>query len=211
MLLARRLRLPTSALLLVGIAAAILVPSCSDPVHDQEVAALGPENPKIPQGQYHRAGQPCTYCHGPEGPAQTQFVLAGTVFWQPLEQPGGQNQGAIGANAAVVSVVDDLGAKIQITTNCVGNFWVTPAAGFNPAFPLLVSAFPLGSSSGETMFTQISRASSCGECHSDPPNDDAVGHVYLTTGAIPAGEQLNAQGPCPVDPNLADFDTPGAP
>ncbi len=200
---ARGLRfLPVSGLLVAGIATAVVVPSCSDPVHDQEVAALGPENPKIPQGQYHRAGQPCTYCHGPEGPAQTQFALAGTIFWQPFEQPSGK-QGELGANAAVVSVVDDLGATILIQTNCVGNFWITPGAGsFNPQFPILVSVFPPGSQSPQVMFTEIGRASSCGECHADPPNYNAVGHVYLTQGDIPAG-QNNVS--CPVDPNLADF------
>ncbi len=48
--------------------------SCSDPVHDSEVAALGGET-DIPQGEYHRAGQPCGVCHGQEGPAYARFVV----------------------------------------------------------------------------------------------------------------------------------------
>jgi mono/diheme cytochrome c family protein len=196
------LRLPAWTLAFAAIAGAILIPSCSDPVHDQEVAALGPENPKIPQGQYHRAGQPCTVCHGPEGPAQTQFALAGTVFWQPYGS--GTNQGSVGANGAAIGIVDDLGKTTLITSNCVGNFWVTSAA-FSPAFPLLAEEYPPGSTTGIPMPTEIGRAGSCGECHSDPPNYDAAGHIYLTTGELPEGVQTGAQGSCPVDPNLADY------
>jgi hypothetical protein len=181
--------------------AALLAPSCQDPVHDQQVTALGPENPQVPRGQYHRAGQPCTVCHGPEGPAQTQFSVAGTIFWQPYLQANGQNQGELGANNATVSLIDDLGSTIEVTTNCVGNFWVTPGA-YNPAFPILVKVFAEGQKFAQPMFTQISRAGSCGQCHSDPPNYNAVGHVYLTTGAVPAAEQNVS---CPVDPNLANL------
>ncbi len=137
--------LSSSFSLLLGVttavaAAAVVAPSCQDPVHDQEVAALGPENPQIPRRQYHRAGQPCTVCHGPEGPAQTEFSIAGTIFWQPFEQASGANQGELGANNATISLIDDLGVPIQVSSNCVGNFWVTPAA-YKPAFPVLVKIF----------------------------------------------------------------------
>jgi hypothetical protein len=74
-----RLRIPL--LLAASMVVAAAISSCADPVHDALVASLGPENPAVPQGQYHRAGQPCTACHGPEGPAKTQFSLAGTIFW----------------------------------------------------------------------------------------------------------------------------------
>ena len=39
----------TSCLLIAAMATAIVAPSCSDPVHDQEVQALGPEDPSIPK------------------------------------------------------------------------------------------------------------------------------------------------------------------
>ncbi len=152
---ARNLTLPASGLLVAAIATAVVVPSCSDPVHDQEVQALGPENPQIPPGEYHRAGQPCTVCHGPEGPAETQFAIAGTIFWNPY------SLGSTGYNNAYIAMVDSNGQQSPpIYTNCVGNFWATPAA-FNPAFPILVNVYPSGATSTSdvvTMFTQISRA-----------------------------------------------------
>jgi hypothetical protein len=203
---ARSLRCSAPLSLLLGaLAVSVVAPSCQDPVHDQEVAALGPENPQVPRGQYHRAGQPCTVCHGPEGPAQTQFSIAGTIFWEPFVQASGTNQGELGANNATVSLIDDLGATIQVSSNCVGNFWVTPAV-YNPAFPVLAKIFAEGTTYSGDMFTQISRAGSCAECHSDPPSYNAVGHIYLTTGPVPATEQNIT---CPADPNLADFATGG--
>jgi mono/diheme cytochrome c family protein len=197
---ARRL----SGLLVAAIATAVVAPSCSDPVHDQEVQALGPEDPSIPKGEYHRAGQPCTVCHGPEGPAQTTFSIAGTIFWNPLEGAG--NTGAFGVNSATVSLVDATGSQVQISTNCVGNFWITPAA-YNPNFPVLVAVGAAGAAGG-SMFTPIGRAGSCATCHSDPPNYDAVGHVYVSTTPVPASLQ---NGNCPVDPNLEDEGTGGLP
>jgi hypothetical protein len=44
----------------------VSVASCdTDPVHQAEVDALGGEVQGVSQGEYHRAGQPCTVCHGP--------------------------------------------------------------------------------------------------------------------------------------------------
>jgi len=192
----RPLRVPFSGLLLAGIAAAVVVPSCSDPVHDQEVAALGPEDPSIPKGEYHRAGQPCTVCHGPEGPAQTTFSVAGTIFWNPYEGTTGAT-GVTGANGAIVSLVDSYGSQYQIQANCVGNFWVSPAL-YNPSFPML-AAIGIQGETNTSMFTQISRSGSC-----------AVGHVYLTTTNEPAAA-VSEDGNCPVDPNLADEGSPGVP
>jgi hypothetical protein len=202
-------RLPTSALLVATTAALVVAPSCTDPVHDQEVQALGPENPEIPKGQYHRAGQPCTVCHGPEGPAQTQFSIAGTVFGNPFVAQGTGPSGSVGYSNAYISIVDDNGQIAPpIYSNCVGNFWATPAA-FNPAFPILVSVYANGATTNpQVMFTQIGRAGSCSTCHSDPPNYNAVGHIYLDAVGPQAytGDQT-----CPADPNLADFQTGGIP
>jgi len=171
-------------------------------VHDSAVSALGPEAANIPQGQYHRAGQPCVVCHGSEGPANTQFSIAGTVFFGPATTAS-----PIGVGNVTVQLEDDAQSKFSVTTNCVGNFWITPAA-YNPNFPMLAAVGYAGQPN-QSMFTQISRAGSCASCHSDPPNYDAVGHVYITTGTpVPAALQ---NGNCPVDPNLEDRGTGGLP
>ena len=194
------LRIPL--LLGASIVVAAVASSCADPVHDALVSSLGPENPSIPQGEYHRAGQPCTACHGPEGPAKTQFSLAGTIFWSGGADP---NAGSvIGANGATVSVVDSLGTQTQIQTNCVGNFFVEQGnQGF--AFPILAAVFA-GPDNQYTarMVTQIGRASSCADCHTDPINYASPGHVYLTANAPPAN-LVSQNSSCPVDPNLATY------
>jgi hypothetical protein len=159
----------------------------SDPVHDAEVTALGGEVDGIPVGQYHRAGQPCTVCHGPQGPASTQFSLAGTVF----NAPGS----LVGIDKAQVLLIDASGSSptSSIETNCVGNFFVSPDL-WTPAFPVLVG---LQSGTVKTqMTTQISRATSCAECHADPPGLSAVGHVYLQVAVNP-----DEEAKCPVSPN----------
>ncbi len=48
-----------------------------DPVHDEEVAALGPEPGGGAPGPEHRPGQPCLVCHGGSGPASEgeQFAV----------------------------------------------------------------------------------------------------------------------------------------
>ena len=201
------MRRGSSLLLSAAIAAAAMAPSCSDPVHDDEVNALGPEYPGIPPGEYHRAGQPCTVCHGPEGPAKTVFSVAGTIFWQPYVTANGKNESSIGANNVTVSLIDDNGVPVQVVTNCVGNFWISPG-DYNPAFPMLAAVFGDDSTQESMGEAQIGRTGSCATCHADPPNYNALGHVYVTPGAIPAGE---TNVTCPADPNLADEGSAGLP
>ena len=195
-----RLGLRFGGLLAAALCVAAGISSCADPVHDQQVAALGPEIAGIPQGEFHRAGQPCTVCHGPEGPAKNEFSLAGTIFWA-----GGVGQytnNAIGVNQASVSVEDSLGVPTTIATNCVGNFYV-PKAQQGFAFPILVSVYA-GPNNEFTakMTTQISRATSCGTCHTDPVNYNAVGHIFASGGAPPTA-LVAANNACPVNPDLA--------
>ena len=67
---------PLLALALIGMA------GC-DPVHDDAIAALGPETPGVRRGPLHRPGQPCLLCHdGALGDPQ-EFAVAGTVFQRP--------------------------------------------------------------------------------------------------------------------------------
>jgi hypothetical protein len=166
---------------------ATLLSCAEDPVHDAEVTALGDEIPGIPPGPFHRAGQPCTVCHGGEGPASTQFSMAGTVFDSKFS--------LVGVDHAQILFVDSTGSSptAPVFTNCVGNFFVTPDM-WNPAFPVLV-----GIQSGQTktqMLTQISRASSCAECHTDPQSTQGAGHVFIDVSPNPDEARR-----CPVNPN----------
>jgi hypothetical protein len=180
----------TGLLALVG--AAALFGACADPVHDQQVTALGPEVSGVPQGEFHRAGQPCAVCHGVEGPAKTRFSIAGTVFWGP-------NQ-TVGAEGVTIDMIDSLGSSPPsgtVVTNCVGNFFVTPDV-WDPAFPIFVQV-----QSGTTtskMHSQISREPSCGNCHKDPVNFDTPGHIHALS-TDPANPFIDQN--CPVNPTIA--------
>ena len=190
-----------SVFLVAALAMATVVPSCTDPVHDQEVQALGAELAGIPASEYHRAGQPCTVCHGPEGPAQTTFSVAGTIFWQPyVNAQNSKYQSSIGANNVTVSLVDDSGRQKQVVTNCVGNFWITPS-DYPAAFPLEVNVYGPDNNSNSMGINLIGRSGSCATCHADPTNYNALGHVYLTAANPVPPDQSNIS--CPVNPNLA--------
>ena len=183
----RSLSVSLSLALALGVAGA----SCAtDPVHQAEVDALGGEVQGVPQGEYHRAGQPCTVCHGPDGPATTQFTMAGTIFHGPVKSTAPFT--AIGVDNAQVSLVDSLNSTYTTFTDCVGNFYVT-AAQWNPAFPVLVEVSSNGVT--QTMQSHIGRETSCASCHADPPYYDSPGHIYLAQtddGYTPPA--------CPVSP-----------
>jgi hypothetical protein len=162
---------------------------------------LGNEAAGVPQGQYHRAGQPCTVCHGPQGPANTQFSIAGTVF------AGVGN--TIGVDQAQILVVDALGSSPPpgaLVSNCVGNFFITPDV-WNPAFPVKVGISSGGV--GAQMVGHIGREPSCANCHQDPPGGtgpslNSPGHVYVTVTPNPNDPN------CPVS-NVAGTGNPIGP
>jgi hypothetical protein len=163
----------------------VLAGACAlDPIHQSEVDALGGETPGVPQGPFHRAGQPCTVCHGPEGPASQRFSLAGTVF-------AGLDR-TVGVDQAEILMVDALGSSPppgSVITNCVGNFFVPPEV-WTPAYPIRVAVST--ASGGAEMIAHIGRDGSCASCHADPAGLASPGHVYVATSATPEG--------CPVNP-----------
>jgi hypothetical protein len=164
----------------VGAAVAALMlgaASCYDPVHDQEVAALGGEAPGVSPGPLHRPGQPCNVCHGGIGPASTRFSVAGTVFLYA--------SGSAPAVGAQVQLEDVTGSAWHSTTNSAGNFYVLQS-DWAPTYPMTVPA--LVSSSGSTtqsMSTLDNREGSCAACHTMAPGTDSAGQVYLNTGSAP--------------------------
>jgi hypothetical protein len=162
------------ALVCASLALLGVVEGCGgDPVHDNGVTALGPEDPAVPAGPTHRPGQPCLVCHGGSGPASTQFSVGGTVYNDPGKVP------ASGATVTLIDATPDAGS-VSATTNSAGNFWV-PQSQWAPTFPVHVLGVGYGSDT-YTMTTHIGRDGSCARCHYDLPGGGAggaaVGHIY---------------------------------
>jgi len=177
---------------LVGGAALLLGPSCTDPVLDETIDAQGNETEGIEQGPYHRAGQRCVACHQQGGTASgSPFTLAGTIFAQPQRQ--------VGVDGAEIRLTDADGTKYIAKTNCVGNFFIRPGE-WDPKFPVLVAVFKSGTQ--RSMQSPIGREADCAGCHTIdlPPKDPLtqMPHVYLFGGDEPA--RPNGDPSCPVDP-----------
>jgi hypothetical protein len=141
---------------------------CNDPTHDEQVAALGPENPNVPRGPLHRPGQPCLVCHGGIGPASAHFSVGGTVY--------ATRTGTAPAVDATVTVEDINGSVATAQTNQVGNFYIE-ASQWSPTYPTQPQV-ALGNT-GAVMTTHVGRDGSCATCHSDPIGPTSAGHVYI--------------------------------
>jgi hypothetical protein len=144
-----------------------LLVGCGDPVHDDAVAALGPEAPGVEKGPLHRPGQPCVLCHSEAGGKQP-FLLAGTVYVSADSRTP--------IDGVQVQVIDSLNHQFVTTTNCAGNFIVKPQ-DFTSDAPLWVSL--RRDEVLRVMNTAIFREGSCAGCHFDPQGPASAGHVYL--------------------------------
>jgi hypothetical protein len=152
----------------IGVCAMAL--SCGDPLHDQIVQSLGPENPGVAPGPEHRPGQPCLVCHGGMGPASVQFNLGGTVYMTE-----GRSEPAI---QALVQIEDIDGHITQVPTNSAGNFFVAPSqAQFH--YPIQMHVTSSDGRQIEQMFSVSNRAGSCADCHVNPPGPLSPGVVFL--------------------------------
>ena len=146
--------------------------SCNlDPVHRAGVNNLGDEQPALypPESQYHRPGEPCALCHSAAGPADTQFVLAGTIFWGPDRYDRRVDK-------AYVRIGGPEKTTKCFVTNCNGNFFVRSEDYKNLKFPLLVSVERVNNPGGpgpddeksirvRRMSSHIGREPSCATCH----------------------------------------------
>ncbi len=150
----------------VFVAIAFAIASC-DPVHQEAVDDLGPEQAGVPKGPTHRPGQPCLVCHGGSGPGSPTFSVAGTVFRTKAERTG--------AAGVLVILADADGVTKAFRTNEVGTFYVQDSQ-WAPRFPL--RAVVRNGTTDLEMKTLINGDGSCGSCHRDPAAPDAVGHVY---------------------------------
>jgi hypothetical protein len=151
--------------------ASLLVASCADPVQDAAVDALGPETPGVPVGPLHRPGQPCLTCHGGEGPAESTFSFAGTVFTKP--------EGEVPVPRALVQIVGSDQRGETLETNCAGNFFVRESR-FTATFP--ASVVVTGGTS-LPMRSLLRGTGSCNDCHGAPPGRDSPGFVWIAPRA----------------------------
>lgn len=146
--------------------------SCESPVDDDLIESLGPEVEGVEEGEFHRYGQPCLACHGGygEGP---EFSIAGTVFVTPA--------GVAPAQGARVTISDAIGQKIELVSNCAGNFYVE-REDFDPVFPLRAEVVCVerdGTERRNVMGTRIHREGGCAGCHErGPATESSPGQVY---------------------------------
>ncbi len=143
---------------------------------------LGPDTGGHQTGPLHRAGFPCTDCHGPlwwqDHPT---FELAGTVYQSPTDDAG--------QRGAHVIIQDANGQTVTAVTNSVGNFFVVTSGGnfrgssegslVVPAgfkFPLRVSVKT--GSVEQKMRSLIWRETSCANCHAKKLGAGSNGRVF---------------------------------
>ncbi|MFO0736990.1 MAG: hypothetical protein U0270_13975 [Labilithrix sp.] len=188
-----------------GIVALVAVGnSCNlDPVHKNNVKALGEEKPDDypPESEFHRPGEPCALCHSTRGPADSEFVLAGTVFWGP-------DNYSRRVDKAYVRIVDGIKARRCFVTNCNGNFFVTRADFPEITFPILVSVertVDPGTKEDpltiRRMASHIGREPSCATCHIQGLRDyGSPGQIHLYNTENEAKEKSNGKiVECPPD------------
>lgn len=146
--------------------------SCNlDPVHRAGVNNLGGEQADLypPETEFHRPGEPCALCHSTAGPADSVFVLAGTIFWGPDNYQRRVDQ-------AYVRIGGPDSTTKCFVTNCNGNFFVKSEDYPNLKFPLLISVERVNNPGGpgpndeksikiRRMTSHIGREASCGTCH----------------------------------------------
>jgi hypothetical protein len=152
---------------------------CGDPVRENSIDALGGERPGVPKGPLHRPGEPCVLCHGGNGPGESTFAFAGTVY---------QTEGAPTPLAdAIVRLIDSTGKKYETGTNCAGNFFVLED-DYAPTFPVWAKVI-FGTSGGKpvphTMGSPIYREKSCAKCHTERAGPESVGPVYFAPKGVP--------------------------
>jgi hypothetical protein len=158
--------------LTLGLLLGLAVAACdANPVHDNEVSALGAEAPSVAPGPTHRPGQPCLVCHGGSGPASSVFSVGGTIFESKTGTP------PVPLSGGTVNLLDTNSSAATATTNTAGNFYLL-ASAWAPTFPVHVESVAYGGASA-SMTTHIGRDGSCASCHYDPPDNETPGHVYV--------------------------------
>jgi len=203
-----RLFVAASVLAVAGIGS-----SCNfNPVHRAGVNNLGPERDDLypVESEFHRPGEPCALCHSKDGPADSEFVLAGTIFW--WDDPGDQQNRSYNdrVDQAYVRVLDANKTKKCFVTNCNGNFFVRPEQFPRITFPLLISVErtkapgkdDVNQVAYRRMTGHIGREPSCAICHIQGIRDfgspDQI-RLFDTEAAFKAANIKTAECPPPPD------------
>jgi hypothetical protein len=166
----------TLARILMVRCALIATVSACDPVHDDAIAALGPEAAGVRRGPLHRPGQPCLLCHdGAVGDPQ-RFTVAGTVYDTPSAQ--------VASVRASVVLVDANAVRFQVLTNAAGNFYATPSE-YDPTFPIQAAVTgPAGQTAPMQTLIEgngtVEPNGGCASCHFDPSGRNSPGHLCVT-------------------------------
>jgi len=158
--------------------------SCTDPVVDDKIDALGGEVDGVDPGPDHRPGQPCVLCHSESGPASDSvFAVAGTVYETAKEKKGAQNVEILLVDSRGSTPLRlDNGKQVPFYTSASGNFLVRADEWPNLRFPVKVG---IAKGFVHTMQSHIAREPSCATCHHDPDKAvfgdrlSAVGHIYV--------------------------------
>ena len=158
---------------------ATITSSCFNPVHSDEVAALGDEVSGVRTGPTHRPGQPCLVCHGGSGPASPEFEIAGTLY-EYRDVPSG------GVEGVAVRLTDVTGKVVQLTSNRAGNFYLEKDRE-TLYYPLMVelndSRITDAPAGVKSMITTVGRNGGCAFCHVNnlKPADKTthMPHVFL--------------------------------
>jgi mono/diheme cytochrome c family protein len=161
-----------------GAAASLATVSCTDEVHNEEVAALGPEVSGVPPVPLHRPGQPCLTCHGGSGPAKLQLSEGGTVY---LSQGGGAP-----APGATVQIEDILGNLWTVQANAAGNFFAT-LSDYAPHYPTQMQVTSADGTVTNQMLTHAGRDGSCADCHTPTEGPTSPGPVYVNAAGTDGG------------------------
>ena len=154
--------LPIETVVALGLVA--LAPGCFSPVQDEAIAAIGPEPHGLEEGPLHYPGEACLACHGGYGKeAEPTLDVAGTVYATPDSD--------VAVEGAKVTITDAVGVRVELETNCAGNFYL--ARSSSPlVFPLraeVACTLPDGTVRRNVMGTRIQREGSCASCHTRGP------------------------------------------
>lgn len=159
-------RAPSPAWLLLTLAA------CVGPVEQSLIDSLGPEVDGVPEGEFHRPGQPCLACHGREVGDGPVMAVAGTIYATPTDP--------VPVEGVNVRITDARGETRTPRTNCAGNFFVEES-DWQPVFPLSVSISCPQVPPPKSMGSPINRDGSCATCHAGPASLDSPGWVYCAS------------------------------